>query len=43
MIIELAKDENKQNEMKKNISALAKADADKKIAEEILKTLSKTN
>ncbi len=39
MIIELAKDENKQNEMKKNIAALAITDADQKIAEEILKTL----
>ncbi|MBS1919450.1 MAG: undecaprenyldiphospho-muramoylpentapeptide beta-N-acetylglucosaminyltransferase [Bacteroidetes bacterium] len=39
MIIDLAKDENKQNELKKNISALAITDADKKIAEEILKIL----
>ncbi|MFI5133943.1 MAG: undecaprenyldiphospho-muramoylpentapeptide beta-N-acetylglucosaminyltransferase [Chitinophagales bacterium] len=40
MIIELTRNENKQNEMKKNIAALAITDADKKIAEEILKTLS---
>lgn len=39
MIIELSKDENKQNELKKNIGALAVTDADKKIANEILKTL----
>jgi UDP-N-acetylglucosamine--N-acetylmuramyl-(pentapeptide) pyrophosphoryl-undecaprenol N-acetylglucosamine transferase len=39
MIIDLAKDENKQNELKKNIAALAITDADQKIAEEILKTL----
>jgi len=39
MIIELAKDENKQNELKKNIGALAIADADKKIADEILKSI----
>ena len=39
MIIELAKDENKQNELKKNIAALAITDADKKIADEILKVL----
>jgi len=37
MIIELARDENKQNELKKNIGALAIIDADKRIAEEILK------
>ncbi len=39
MIIELATDENKQNEMKKNISVLAIVDADKKIAEEVLKNI----
>jgi len=39
MIIELAKDENKQSELKKNISALAIKDADMKIAEEVLKVL----
>jgi UDP-N-acetylglucosamine--N-acetylmuramyl-(pentapeptide) pyrophosphoryl-undecaprenol N-acetylglucosamine transferase len=39
MIIELAKDEQKQNEMRKNISDLAIINADKKIAEEILKSL----
>jgi UDP-N-acetylglucosamine--N-acetylmuramyl-(pentapeptide) pyrophosphoryl-undecaprenol N-acetylglucosamine transferase len=39
MIIELAKDEAKQNELKKNISALAIIDADEKIADEILKLL----
>ncbi|HVT86776.1 MAG TPA: undecaprenyldiphospho-muramoylpentapeptide beta-N-acetylglucosaminyltransferase [Chitinophagaceae bacterium] len=39
MIIDLAKDESKQNELKKNIAALAITDADQKIAEEILKTL----
>jgi UDP-N-acetylglucosamine--N-acetylmuramyl-(pentapeptide) pyrophosphoryl-undecaprenol N-acetylglucosamine transferase len=36
MIIELAKDETKQNELKNSISQLAIADADKRIAEEIL-------
>jgi UDP-N-acetylglucosamine--N-acetylmuramyl-(pentapeptide) pyrophosphoryl-undecaprenol N-acetylglucosamine transferase len=39
MIIELAKDENKQNEFKKNIGALAITDADKRIADEILKSI----
>jgi UDP-N-acetylglucosamine--N-acetylmuramyl-(pentapeptide) pyrophosphoryl-undecaprenol N-acetylglucosamine transferase len=39
MIIELAKDESKQAELKKNIGALAITNADKKIADEILKTL----
>ena len=38
-IIELAKDESKQTELKKNIGALALIDADKRIADEILKTL----
>jgi UDP-N-acetylglucosamine--N-acetylmuramyl-(pentapeptide) pyrophosphoryl-undecaprenol N-acetylglucosamine transferase len=37
--IELAKDENRQVEMKTNMAALAVVDADKKIAEEILKTI----
>ena len=37
MIIELAKDENKQTELKENIGALAITDADKRIAEEILR------
>jgi UDP-N-acetylglucosamine--N-acetylmuramyl-(pentapeptide) pyrophosphoryl-undecaprenol N-acetylglucosamine transferase len=40
MIKELSMDESKQNEMRKNISALAIKDADKKIAEEILKNIS---
>jgi len=39
MIVELAKDENKQNELKKNIGRLAIIDADRRIAEEIIKTL----
>ena len=39
VIIELAKDENKQNELKKNIGTLAITDADRKIAEEILKLI----
>ena len=39
MIIELAKDETKQNELKKNISQLAKINADERIAEEILSLL----
>ena len=39
MTIELAKDESKQEEMKKNIAALAITDADKKIAEEILESI----
>lgn len=39
MTIELAKDESRQNEMKKNIASLAITNADKIIAEEILKTL----
>ena len=39
MIIELAKDENKQNEFKKNIGGLAIADADKRIAGEIFKSI----
>jgi UDP-N-acetylglucosamine--N-acetylmuramyl-(pentapeptide) pyrophosphoryl-undecaprenol N-acetylglucosamine transferase len=39
VIIDLAKDENRQNELKKNIEGLAIADADKRIAEEILKLI----
>jgi UDP-N-acetylglucosamine:LPS N-acetylglucosamine transferase len=39
MIIELARDETKQNELKKNISQLAKINADERIAEEILSLL----
>src|SRR5688572_22844665 len=39
MIIELAKNENKQAELKKNIAALAITDADKRIADEIVKSL----
>ena len=39
MIIELAKDENKQKELKKNIGKLAITDADKRIAEEIFKSI----
>ena len=39
MTIELAKDENKQEELRKNIAALAITDADKRIAEEILKAI----
>lgn len=39
VIIDLAKDENKQNELKKNIGALAITDADKRIALEILKLM----
>lgn len=39
MIIELAKDENKQNELKKNIGALAIENADEKIAKEVLRSL----
>jgi UDP-N-acetylglucosamine--N-acetylmuramyl-(pentapeptide) pyrophosphoryl-undecaprenol N-acetylglucosamine transferase len=39
MTIGLSKDENKQEELKRNIAALAITDADKKIAEEILKVI----
>ncbi|MGZ8518256.1 MAG: undecaprenyldiphospho-muramoylpentapeptide beta-N-acetylglucosaminyltransferase [Chitinophagaceae bacterium] len=39
MTIQLAKDESRQLEMKINISALAVIDADKKIADEILKAI----
>jgi UDP-N-acetylglucosamine--N-acetylmuramyl-(pentapeptide) pyrophosphoryl-undecaprenol N-acetylglucosamine transferase len=38
-ITSLAKDEAKQSELKKNIAAFAVKDADKKIAEEILKSV----
>jgi len=37
MILELSKDENKQNELKRNIGQLGITDADKRIAEEVLK------
>jgi len=39
MTIELSLDESKQDELKKNISALAMTNADKKIAEEIIKNI----
>lgn len=39
MTIELSMDESKQDELKKNIWALAITDADKKIAEEIVKNI----
>ena len=39
MVIELAKNENKQNELKRNIGMLAITDADKRIAEEIFKLI----
>ena len=42
MIIELAKDEAKQNELRKHISELAIKDADERIAEEILKMIMKS-
>ncbi|MBK5272690.1 MAG: undecaprenyldiphospho-muramoylpentapeptide beta-N-acetylglucosaminyltransferase [Bacteroidia bacterium] len=38
-ILELAKDENKQNELKKNIEGFAIINADKKIADEVLKII----
>jgi UDP-N-acetylglucosamine--N-acetylmuramyl-(pentapeptide) pyrophosphoryl-undecaprenol N-acetylglucosamine transferase len=38
-IIELANDNNKQNELKRNIGMLAITDADKIIAEEVLKLI----
>ena len=38
-IIELANDNNKQNELKKNIGMLAVTDVDKKIAEEVLRRI----
>jgi UDP-N-acetylglucosamine--N-acetylmuramyl-(pentapeptide) pyrophosphoryl-undecaprenol N-acetylglucosamine transferase len=37
MILELSKDENKQNELKQNIGQLGITDADRRIAEEVLK------
>ena len=40
MTIELAKDESKQDELRKNIAALAIADADMKIAGEVLRSIS---
>jgi len=39
MIIELAGNENKQNELKRNIGMLAITDADRRIAEEVLKLI----
>lgn len=42
VIIELSKDETKQNELKKNIAALAITDADRRIADEVLKTMPPT-
>ena len=39
MIIELAKNENRQNELKKNIGMLGIVDADRRIAEEVLKLI----
>ncbi len=39
MTIDLAKDENRQEELKRNIATLAITDADKIIADEILKAL----
>ena len=39
IIIELANDNNRQNELKKNIGALAIIDADKRIAEEVLRLI----
>jgi len=39
MIIELAKDEIRQNELKNNIGKFAITDADKRIAEEVLKLI----
>jgi UDP-N-acetylglucosamine--N-acetylmuramyl-(pentapeptide) pyrophosphoryl-undecaprenol N-acetylglucosamine transferase len=39
MIIELANDESRQSELKKNIGALAITDADRVIAEEIMKAI----
>jgi UDP-N-acetylglucosamine:LPS N-acetylglucosamine transferase len=38
-IIALAKDENKQNELKKNIAAFAIKNADEVIAKQILRTI----
>ena len=39
MIIELAKDEKRQNELKNNIEKSAITDADRRIAEEVLKLI----
>jgi UDP-N-acetylglucosamine--N-acetylmuramyl-(pentapeptide) pyrophosphoryl-undecaprenol N-acetylglucosamine transferase len=39
MVIELSRDENRLDELKKNISVLAKTNADTNIAEEILKVI----
>ena len=39
MILELSKDENKQNELKQNIGQLGITDADRRIAEEVLKMI----
>jgi UDP-N-acetylglucosamine--N-acetylmuramyl-(pentapeptide) pyrophosphoryl-undecaprenol N-acetylglucosamine transferase len=39
MIIELANDNERQNELKRNIGALAITDADKRIAEEVLRVI----
>ena len=39
MILELSKDEHKQNELKRNIGQLGITDADKRIAEEVLKVI----
>jgi UDP-N-acetylglucosamine:LPS N-acetylglucosamine transferase len=39
MAIELSMDESKQEELKKNIAALAITDADRRIVDEILKLL----
>ena len=39
LIIDLAKDENKQSELRENISALAITDANRRIADEIIKSV----
>ena len=39
LVVELAKNENRQNELKKNIGMLGIVDADRRIAEEILKLI----
>jgi UDP-N-acetylglucosamine--N-acetylmuramyl-(pentapeptide) pyrophosphoryl-undecaprenol N-acetylglucosamine transferase len=41
VILSLAVDEKKQNELRKNIAGLGVADADKRVAEEILKQITK--
>jgi UDP-N-acetylglucosamine:LPS N-acetylglucosamine transferase len=38
-IIELANDNDKQNELKRNIGMLAVTDADRRIAEEVLRVI----